>query len=288
METRVQRLNKYYIRISDEYGKITVYWLRPVSARKESLYTIWTKHRFYEMQYVLSGSIDFRLPGGQVTAAEGEFLLIAPGICHEIINYAEETEKLVFAFDAVLFHEILEEGLKKVKPEVKPGSDTLLSLAQLLIAVGTDSSITAGIQIKCLVEAFIFEILHLTIPDTADGQSIYKKRKISRKEDFINEVSAYISASAEKGFVTVEELADAFHIGRRHLDRICMEAVGKTAHQMIEEERLIYIRELLAVTDYSLRDIAFLCGFASEYSLSRFFKSKEGYSPIEYRKYTTQ
>lgn len=88
--------------------------------------------------------------------------------------------------------------------------------------------------------------------------------------------------------MTVQELADIFPMSKRHLSRLCEEVTGKTPRQLIDEERLKCLRGLLTTTDYPLSRISSLMGFSSENSMIRFFRSKEGYTPSQYRKYTTQ
>lgn len=310
-----QKRNQYFIHTDEEYGKLTVHWLRPVDAGKESLLTTRGKHRFYELHYVLQGGLTMCVAGARMSAAleqqakeigsdalswpadtmsrelsfaENEFVLVPPDTNHEITDYLEHTIKLVFAFDAQLADPEAAARLSEADCSVKAGSSLFQNLARVLVDLESDSrgseDTMAGLQMKCLTEAFFFELLRIVAPSATGGFQIYKKRRISHKQEFAQNMVEYIRSMEGKGFIKVGELAKAFHVDRRHLNRICMEAFGKTPKELIDEEKLRYICELLTTTDYTLGEIAFLSGFANEYSLSRFFEAHKGDAPGRYRK----
>ena len=62
-------INKYDIEIQNELFDCRIYWARLISSETESLFTQYTKHTFYEIQYALEGRIgmvineDFPVPG---------------------------------------------------------------------------------------------------------------------------------------------------------------------------------------------------------------------------------
>lgn len=55
-----QKLNQYYIEFQDEYLRLLVFWLRPTDSDTENLLTRRTKHTFFELQYVLTGSLQIQ------------------------------------------------------------------------------------------------------------------------------------------------------------------------------------------------------------------------------------
>ena len=57
MERRSQSIGKYDIIVENDFMKCRIYWARIVGSETESLFTQYTKHTFYEIQYALEGRI---------------------------------------------------------------------------------------------------------------------------------------------------------------------------------------------------------------------------------------
>lgn len=287
MIDRGEKLNDYFTTIADDDINLVVYWLRPVCAESESLLTSRIKHSFFEMQYVMSGQVTVRLADGESVITAGRFMLIPPSCYHEIIAYDNETQKLVFAFDIQMVDAELNESFHKIAPQTVDDSSVMRQIVETLLRVGSSGAAFANVQVKCLTEALFFELFHTLIP-IADRRSFgNRKIKACQKQEFSKHLMQCINESMGSGFVTVSELADRLHISVRQLDRLCVQTLEKTPKEFIDGERLKYIKKMLSLTECSLAEIAVMSGFSSEYALIRFFKQKEGYTPGEYRKYTT-
>ncbi len=72
-------------------------------------------------------------------------------------------------------------------------------------------------------------------------------------------------------------------ISVRQLNRLFVENIGMSISDIIQREKMKRIKYLLETTKMSIADISEKTGFSSEYSLSRFFKNKEGIPPSRYR-----
>lgn len=213
-------------------------------------------------------------------------MLVPPGNYHEITAALPHTRKLVFAFDALLSDASLADALLSIPFSVVKESLIMRQMAELLVLLPSGKPSTAGLQIRCLTEAFFFELLQLLFPAAELGMP--PRIKSDGQNELIERIYTFIRSRLGADFPTVNDLSEAFHLSRRHLSRITMKTVKKTPRQILDEERCAYIRALLATTEYTLHEIAFLSGFASEYSLARFFRSKEGCTLSQYRKDTTR
>ncbi len=288
------KLNQYYIRICDDVCTLKVHWLRTTMADTENLLTTRTKHHFYELHYILDGNIALKVSEQDIFLEKNQFILITPEHYHEITAYSPNTKKLVFGFDAELTDKLLNQKLKEASCTIHEETNYLRKLAELLISLPEEQSLDLSrnlsniisIQLRCLTEAFLFTLLPLLISEDTTTDIPESVTKNSYKQDLVEKMIAYIRSctATGSGFVTVDDITELLHISKRHLNRICMETTGKTSRKILDEERLRYIRDLLSTTGYTLHDIAFLTGFASEQSLVRFFHQREGYTPTQYRK----
>lgn len=279
-----ERLSRYYICIADDFGTLAVSWLRLITAESESLITQHSKHRFFEMHYVLDGSIDFHTSEGDITAHSGEFLLIPPNKYHSITAYTPDARKLVFAFDVRLADAVAAAELSRAGLGVHKETEPLRKMAELLPVIPNSSPTSSGVQIRCITEAFFIEVLKIIVPKVSFG--LGSRLKADSKSETVERIYEFIRSRLGGEFPSVETVAEAFNMSRRHLGRITAQTVGKTPKQILDEEKLAYIRELLATTDYTMHEIAFLTGFASEFSLARFFSAKENSTLNRYRKDT--
>lgn len=82
---------------------------------------------------------------------------------------------------------------------------------------------------------------------------------------------------------TVTEFAEMLAVSPNHLHKCVKTTTGKSAHELLEEMRILEAKVLLKQTPLRIADIAFKIGGFEPSDFSRFFKSKTGISPKEYR-----
>lgn len=82
---------------------------------------------------------------------------------------------------------------------------------------------------------------------------------------------------------TVTEFAEILAVSPNHLHKCVKTITGKSAHELLEEMRVLEAKVLLKQTPMRIAEIAFKIGGFEPSDFSRFFKSKTGISPKEYR-----
>lgn len=86
---------------------------------------------------------------------------------------------------------------------------------------------------------------------------------------------------------SVQEFADYLAISANHLHKCVKATTGKSAHELLEDMRILEAQVLLKQTNLSIGEIAFKIGKFDPSDFSRFFKSKVKTTPIQYRNYAT-
>ncbi len=94
----------------------------------------------------------------------------------------------------------------------------------------------------------------------------------------------YLVETNFKSKHTVGEYAELLNKSPKTLSNLFSKQNQKTPLQIIQERVLLEARRLLAYTEKGVSEIAYEIGFDSLQSFSRFFKNKQGVSPVEYRK----
>lgn len=88
--------------------------------------------------------------------------------------------------------------------------------------------------------------------------------------------------------ITLDDLSEAAKINKTTLISLFKELYGTTPIRYINRLRMQKAKELLSNTDTSIGEIAELIGFQSIHYFSRYFKSKENCTPLEFRMRTSQ
>ena len=82
---------------------------------------------------------------------------------------------------------------------------------------------------------------------------------------------------------TVSEYAELLSVSPNHLHKCVKAVTGKSAHDLLDEMRVLEAKVLLKQSNLSIADIAFKIGKLDPSDFSRFFKAETGKTPKEYR-----
>ncbi|MBQ8818496.1 MAG: helix-turn-helix domain-containing protein [Clostridia bacterium] len=84
--------------------------------------------------------------------------------------------------------------------------------------------------------------------------------------------------------VTVSEVAETLHYGRKYFSRIFDEVVGMTPQEYIVDCKMEWVKNALIQTRLSINEIMDAVGYEHRNGLATTFRKKYGCSPSEYRK----
>jgi len=121
----------------------------------------------------------------------------------------------------------------------------------------------------------------------------YNRQFITRKpvhNDMITEMETYLSTFFEErrpllsGIPTVQQLADHLRVSPRYLSDMLRSLTGQSAQQHIHDKLMEKAKTLLAGSQMTIAEIAYLLGFEHPQSLNKLFKNKVKVSPLEFRK----
>jgi AraC family transcriptional regulator len=132
------------------------------------------------------------------------------------------------------------------------------------------------------------EALNLTL--TSYLRARYGRETIPRERDIgrlsslhCGELRAYIDAHLHES-ISLEQLAALLGYSVNHLLRLFKEAFGMPPHRYIVERRVEQAKSLLLDRNYSVADVAFLCGFSSQAHMNLLFKRLTGMTPGVFRR----
>ncbi len=133
--------------------------------------------------------------------------------------------------------------------------------------------------LKLLLQSFVFEFYDNIAPmlnqqqpcgGHTSGEVLFKR--------FVSLVTAEAPRRREVGYY-----ADKLCITPKYLSAICKKQAGKTASELINNVTLNYIRNMLASSDKSIKEIAADAGFDNLSFFGKYVRRELGVSPRDYR-----
>ena len=154
--------------------------------------------------------------------------------------------------------------------------ETLLNIRNdYLIKIDNQATIEAQLEI------LIFLIKEFLIRESKTFDFVNEKNKVSNA--YILKALEYIDRNFTRD-ISVKDVAENCFISVPYLQSLFSELCGHGVAEEIRNKRLEYSKELLLTTEYSIKQIAFSCGFKSADYFSVIFKKYCNATPLKYRK----
>ena len=251
------------------------------------------KHRFFEINFILSGSGINKVNGEQIIMHKGDAILMHPDTFHRL--YIDENS---VAVNLLIYPPFLLSNLQSAHPDSALGK--FLSSSEnsdhnyyILFSGGSDDTscaerlidkirenIESGVD-NLFAEEGLFLLLfsHLLENKTEIRLS---SRRGKDSERFQEKLMDYTISNYNT--VSLEILSQKFNYSRSHICRVFKHYTGVTCTEFINELRLSKASEMLTYYNYGISEIAEKIGYQSIEHFYRLFKKKYGISPLQYRK----
>ena len=118
----------------------------------------------------------------------------------------------------------------------------------------------------------------LTAAKKNGGEEVSTRSK-NVLEDFLLLVRDYHTKERSLSFY-----ADKLYLTPKYLSKLIKSVSGKSAHEWIDSFVILEAKNLLKYSDMSIKSIVYELNFPNQTTFYRFFKTKTGMTPSEYRK----
>lgn len=272
-QTKINHLNKLALpKVSTPFSA-SVLWLRVMTGaeRTKKQNTDEHSHSFFEVHYVLSGSINYEFDGRCHEVGAGEAVVFAPGVLHRRRSASSDSVRLGITF----------------KPD--EGEHAFDKIRDRRAFVFTPDACA-----KNDLEGIFLEIdrrsthLPILVCNRVVGVLIELTESCGAREDGARDVRVerakrYVEDN-KRLFLTCAEVAEYCHFNVKHLNRIFKAETGQTLLRYIHDVKREEAERLLKETDLTLVKVSEALGFRDEYYFNAFFRREVGVSPGEYRK----
>ena len=224
------------------------------------------KHDLWEVVYYSAGHGFVQIGNEQVAFEKGDVFILPPKLEHS--DWAEEGfQDVFFTFSRC---ELSEDTYYRFKDN---GSQAVFHLLNQMYVAYVEDNINRENIINLSFE-FFFQYAY-ALSETVPNNYYVEYMK-----------NAIISNLSNQSF-SINDVIKELHLNINYARDLFVKNVGCTPLQYLMEKRLDYAKQLLAsrgLSNYSIREIAYMCGFSDPYYFSRAFRKHVGSSPKEWEK----
>ena len=226
-------------------------------------------HTGFEIHIICQGSQVYNIAGTQFALERGDFLLIPPGVPHQVQDLERNTHKYSITFRM---------NSKKTYPCYKGCLEPrqMDNLQFMEKEAGLQMEISSFLVENCLLETVVTILRQAGMEETRCPMDKEESAVLSLAKQYIAD---NIDRAPE--VITVAQYCG---MSTKQLCRIFTRVVGVSPGAYILNARVSRIEELLQSSELTLGQISEKMHFSSEYYFNAFFKKYSGMPPGAYRK----
>lgn len=255
----------------------------------------------YELIYVKEGKATIVIEDTSYITQPGDLFIIRPKQTHSItpfpgealvqphihfdLEYYSDAAEVPVCYDPLskipkeamryFRRDILDEFISPFPSliRLRNPSTIELMLVDIISASKVSGTDIAALNMKSL---FLRLFYHLLL------ELHFQQNSPDARSACLPRILAYLEHNIDR-HITLDEIANTFHISKSYLIHIFQDAHGTSPIQYHKKLRITRAKHLLHFTNMSVTDIASLLGFDDIHSFSRTFKRIEGISPSEFK-----
>lgn len=226
-------------------------------------------HRDYEVHLILTGAQVYTAAGVLYQPEAGSFLLIPPGVPHQVLSWQPETLKfgITFRWDGIPVRDCC---LGAITPRL---ADNLRFMEQ---EAASRKALSPILLEHCLLETVI------TVLRTA-GLAEAQLSVHQSENAILGLAKQYIDDNIDRA-PDVGTVAQYCYTSTKQLTRLFQRLDCTTPGEYIARARVARMEALLQSRELSLKQISEKLHFSSEYYFNAFFKRHAGITPGAYRR----
>lgn len=246
-------------------------------------------HEQYELVYVSSGSIIYKIENQTYQLERGDFALIPPYVAH-MTSDKSELEMYVINFTKSYIEQYLNQvtvndifsNLTGRIYHRKNSTQVFHNNRNFIRQIYDEYEKNGKFDNNSICPYLLFALLQSIIKYYSTKKLRYSTG-INTEKPLINLVLEYIDLHYAQ-ITNLEDIAKPFFISKTHLCVVFKKATGITPIQYLSRLKIKRAIELFKTTDYSAKKISEVVGFESNSYFTKVFKKITGYSPTSYRK----
>ena len=246
-------------------------------------------HDFYEVNFLLSGSVTYAIESRVYRVLPGDLLVISPRELHQVFIEpdVEPYERYMLWITPPLLCQLSTEktDLAQCFDTTQSGYSNLIRLQhsqRTTIRVLMDELCQAadsdGYGMDLLPHALLTSFM--TFVNQIANQRPTEANEITYASPIVSEVITYINLHYAEP-LSLDLLAEKFYVSKYHLSHEFSQYVGTSVYRYLQKKRLLMASQML-IHGKKPNEVSIACGFGDYTSFYRAFRAEYGTPPREY------
>lgn len=240
------------------------------------------QHHRIEINYVKKGSCIIQLQNESISFNEDDLMIICPDVTHSFQAGSEGCTLMQLEFLPEVFEDFTDILVVKELDVFTPlglfsSSNSLIkiinnvrimrTIQRIVTELNTQKSYYDYLVLMYYAELLILIYRHVdeTYLPLCSNPAMSKSIRFMR-ENFKNDIS-------------IKDVADESQISERYLRKIFSEYLNLSPIEYLNQIRINHAIELLRISELSVKEVCYECGFQSPQYFSRIFKKQVGVNP---------
>jgi AraC-type DNA-binding domain-containing proteins len=137
---------------------------------------------------------------------------------------------------------------------------------------------SSPLMLQSISTQIVIQLLRETL-----GNNIVREKKISVDRNYVNQAKEYIT-SFYSANIKLADICKEIHLSPYYFIRMFKDQTGQSPHEFLSAIRMNKAEELLQKGNYTIEEVARLCGFVNAAHFSNYFKRMKGSPPSVYKR----
>lgn len=255
------------------------------------------RFRGYLAFFCIEGHFELEINLKRFSVRENSLFLYTPGNIVRVANISKEEKEMVHFIVVAIssdlmsstrfdFNKLYDESLHLLENPSVVLSEQEKELCKSYLSLINEVSELKIPNTKESVSSLISSIFYLMgalwgnrVTEAIKNQDEGSIRSKAIFESFLKLVRDYHTKERNLSFY-----ADKLFLTPKYLSKLIKSVSGKSAHEWIDSFVILEAKNLLKYSDMSIKSIVYELNFPNQTTFYRFFKTKTGMTPSEYRK----
>ena len=255
------------------------------------------RFRGYLAFFCIEGHFELEINLKRFSVRENSLFLYTPGNIVRVANISKEEKEMVHFIVVAIssdlmsstrfdFNKLYDESLHLLENPSVVLSEQEKNLCKSYLSLINEISELKIPNTKESVTSLISSIFYLMgalwgnrVTEAIKNQDEGSFRSKAVFENFLKLVRDYHTKERNLSFY-----ADKLFLTPKYLSKLIKTISGKSAHEWIDSFVILEAKNLLKYSDMSIKSIVYELNFPNQTTFYRFFKTKTGMTPSEYRK----